>query len=470
MVKWSQEAEEAFTSLKKALCSHPVLAVPDFNKEFVVQVDASEVGLGAVLSQIQKAFCVCIRYEAASALSRKRERYSNEQRRRLSGGVKRARYPTSSCPPVSVEVSDVPVGRAASVVEGTVDVSGRTINKEGPIAFERRVMAGVTRVLGAFRSLKDAFPWLKVAGNTALAGVLFGLETLLEMSKPCPCDPELNGRHVAVVFLVPALTFFMISLTALPDSRRLLKGWACRRLIVVKGVKGVVESKQEHWCRRCCHCKRCRFTLITLLEALMPSVIWFSILLLDGDHFACSSQTQADVQPGHSQGCKHICSDDPTPQLRRNCNISWIYGSVLMAASVCLLTILHFIPARDCDDCTKDCGCLQGYYEAEFNNKLEDAREIKMEENMKERAATRADVEAQKLMEDLTLSDPAKKDQDPSSRDKVKGSRYKVRAVVTRSRAVGTRSRAVGTRSRGVGRRYRAVGRAIWSFNVSFPH
>lgn len=27
-----------------ALCSHPVLAVLDFNKEFVVQADASEVG------------------------------------------------------------------------------------------------------------------------------------------------------------------------------------------------------------------------------------------------------------------------------------------------------------------------------------------------------------------------------------------------------------------------------------------
>lgn len=54
MVKWTQKAEEAFTSLKKALCSHPVLAVPDFNKEFVVQADALEVGLGAVLSQVQK--------------------------------------------------------------------------------------------------------------------------------------------------------------------------------------------------------------------------------------------------------------------------------------------------------------------------------------------------------------------------------------------------------------------------------
>lgn len=54
MVKWTQKAVETFTSLKKALCSHPVLAVPDFNKKFVVQAGASEVGLGAVLSQVKK--------------------------------------------------------------------------------------------------------------------------------------------------------------------------------------------------------------------------------------------------------------------------------------------------------------------------------------------------------------------------------------------------------------------------------
>ncbi|MGH0131921.1 UNVERIFIED_CONTAM: hypothetical protein FKN15_057343 [Acipenser sinensis] len=51
MVKWDDKAEQAFNSLKEALCSDPVLVVPDFGKEFILQTDASEVGLGAVLSQ-----------------------------------------------------------------------------------------------------------------------------------------------------------------------------------------------------------------------------------------------------------------------------------------------------------------------------------------------------------------------------------------------------------------------------------
>lgn len=51
MVKWNPAAEAAFANLKRALCSGPILVAPDFKKEFIVQADASEVGLGAVLAQ-----------------------------------------------------------------------------------------------------------------------------------------------------------------------------------------------------------------------------------------------------------------------------------------------------------------------------------------------------------------------------------------------------------------------------------
>ena len=54
MVKWTPAAEEAWSHLKRALCSKPVLTAPDFSREFVVQADASEVGLGAVLSQVKE--------------------------------------------------------------------------------------------------------------------------------------------------------------------------------------------------------------------------------------------------------------------------------------------------------------------------------------------------------------------------------------------------------------------------------
>ena len=51
-VVWTQACEEAFQRLKALLCANPVLRSPDLGKEFVLQTDASDFGVGAVLSQI----------------------------------------------------------------------------------------------------------------------------------------------------------------------------------------------------------------------------------------------------------------------------------------------------------------------------------------------------------------------------------------------------------------------------------
>ena len=50
-VKWTDSCERAFQTLKKALVVEPVLALPNFEDGFVLQVDASERGLGAILCQ-----------------------------------------------------------------------------------------------------------------------------------------------------------------------------------------------------------------------------------------------------------------------------------------------------------------------------------------------------------------------------------------------------------------------------------
>ena len=51
-ILWNETMENAFDEIKCALTSAPILKLPDFNRPFQVAVDASDTGLGAVLTQM----------------------------------------------------------------------------------------------------------------------------------------------------------------------------------------------------------------------------------------------------------------------------------------------------------------------------------------------------------------------------------------------------------------------------------
>jgi hypothetical protein len=49
--QWTPECEEAFQNLKQALISAPILAMPDFNRDFILTTDASNCAVSYILSQ-----------------------------------------------------------------------------------------------------------------------------------------------------------------------------------------------------------------------------------------------------------------------------------------------------------------------------------------------------------------------------------------------------------------------------------
>ena len=72
--KWSEECQNAFQKLKAALTTDPILAHPDFTRDFILDTDASDKSIGAVLSQnIDGKERVCA--YASRCLSKSERRY-----------------------------------------------------------------------------------------------------------------------------------------------------------------------------------------------------------------------------------------------------------------------------------------------------------------------------------------------------------------------------------------------------------
>ena len=72
---WTTECEAAFLKLKSRLVSAPILAFPDFTKMFILDTDASQSGVGAVLSQLHDGQERVVAY-ASRVLSKAERQYS----------------------------------------------------------------------------------------------------------------------------------------------------------------------------------------------------------------------------------------------------------------------------------------------------------------------------------------------------------------------------------------------------------
>ena len=72
--QWTSECQEAFDTLKSKLTNSPILSLPDLTKEFILDTDASNFAIGAVLSQKTDDGEKVIAY-ASRALSKSERKY-----------------------------------------------------------------------------------------------------------------------------------------------------------------------------------------------------------------------------------------------------------------------------------------------------------------------------------------------------------------------------------------------------------
>jgi len=84
---WSAECKKAFDTLKHYLTAPPVLAFPDFTKEFLLDTDASDQGIGVVLSQAQSDGQERVVVYTSRLLSKSERKYSVTRKELLAAVV-----------------------------------------------------------------------------------------------------------------------------------------------------------------------------------------------------------------------------------------------------------------------------------------------------------------------------------------------------------------------------------------------
>ena len=84
---WDMNCQNAFDKVKAMLMNAPVLSAPQFEKPFKMMIDASDVGVGAVLLQTDERGLQHPVFYYSKKLNKHQQRYSTIEKGRLRIGV-----------------------------------------------------------------------------------------------------------------------------------------------------------------------------------------------------------------------------------------------------------------------------------------------------------------------------------------------------------------------------------------------
>ena len=94
---WTVECQAAFQELRQRLTSALILAHPDFSQQFILDTDASDTGMGAVLSQVDREGRERAIAYGSRLLSKTERRYCVTRRELLGCGYFYLAFPSLPC-------------------------------------------------------------------------------------------------------------------------------------------------------------------------------------------------------------------------------------------------------------------------------------------------------------------------------------------------------------------------------------
>ncbi|XP_057181854.1 uncharacterized protein LOC130548841 [Triplophysa rosa] len=166
-----------------------------------------------------------------------------------------------------------------------------------------------------------------------LSCLLIGLEALMDVEFSCPCRIEWNHALSNLVIIAPACFAFVLIFLWLRPCGCKVKSWNCDR-------ECLCDETSRESVKRFLHC-------------LIPPVVWFFLVLYDGNYYACS-QTDWNGVYVHDQvlGKKWCKPTDVNAsrelQLRTQTLVNWSqFASYILLIVFCAVTFV-LVCVYDC--------------------------------------------------------------------------------------------------------------------------